>query len=485
MKKQTRSQKALVPAGRVVMTNDSFQNFEARIGYGTGNVSDGAQYNVDYLSRNRFRVEAMYRSSWICGKAVDTIAEDMTKRGIEINSEMDPEESEKLLVAWKRMRVWDHLCDTIKWSRLYGGAIAVMLIDGQALETPLRIETVGKGQLKGLAVYDRWMVTPSVNDLITELGPNLGLPKFYTVMPGGKNVGLASMKIHYSRVIRFEGQDLPFFQRQSEMLWGQSVLERLYDRLLAFDSTTQGAAQLVYKAHLRTYKVDGLRDIIAMGGKALEGLVKQIDFIRSTQSNEGMTLMDGKDEFEAHAYSFAGIDLVLLQFAQQLSGALNIPLTRLFGQSPAGMNSTGESDLTTYYDGIEQEQERRLRAGVETLLQITYRSLYGKPLPEGTDFTFRPLWQMSDKEKSEIAGAVSTAVSALVNGSVIGRKTALKELRQSSRVTGIFTNISDEAIEAADDSVSMGEFPVEPGFDGDAEDEGEDQNKRIAPKRAA
>src|SRR6185437_7701108 len=152
--------------------------------------------------------------------------------------------------------------------------------------------------------------------------------------------------------IRIDGQDLPYFQRWAENLWGQSVLERLFDRLLAFDSTTQGTAQLVYKAHLRTYKVENLREIIAMGGPALDGLQKQIEFIRSTQTNEGMTLMDTKDEFEAHSYTFSGLDNVLLQFAQQCSGALDIPMVRLFGQSPAGLNATGESDLRTYYDGI-------------------------------------------------------------------------------------------------------------------------------------
>ncbi len=492
MKKQPRpspkqSTKALRPNARVQTTNDSFQNFEARIGYGTGNVSDGGSYSIDYLSRNRLRVESMYRSSWICGKAVDSIAEDMTKRGIEIVSEMDPGEIDELMAFWKKLKLWDAIADTIKWSRLYGGAIAVLLIDGQDFATPLRIETVGRDQFKGLLVFDRWMVQPSLQDLVTELGPDMGLPRFYELTggsaAGGPSLGLPQTRIHYSRVLRMVGQDLPFFQRVAEMLWGQSVLERLYDRLLAFDSTTQGAAQLVYKAHLRTYKVEDLRSIIAMGGPGLEGLIKQIDFIRQTQTNEGMTLMDTKDEFEAHSYSFGGLDVVLLQFAQQLSGALNIPLTRLFGQSPAGMNSTGESDIRTYYDGIEQEQERRLRSGIDRMIQVSYRSKFGKPAPDGTDFTFRPLWQLSDVEKAGIATNVTSAITSAVSSGIIGRQTAMKELRQSSRVTGIYSNIADEAIEAAPDDVDAGgEFgPADPfGKPGEADDEND-----TSPKEAA
>ncbi|MFX8211283.1 phage portal protein, partial [Acinetobacter baumannii] len=79
----------------------------------------------------------------------------------------------------------------------------------------------------------------------------------------------------YSRVIRLEGDDLPYYQRIAENGWGLSVLEPLWDRLIAFDSASVGAGQLVYKAHLRTYSVDGLRNIIAAGGDALKGLMSQ------------------------------------------------------------------------------------------------------------------------------------------------------------------------------------------------------------------
>lgn len=458
MKHKRTSTKALRPNARVVATADSFQNAQARLGYGAGSQMDSSTYAVDYLSRNRARLDAMYRSSWICGKAVDAIAEDMTKRGIELNSEADPQEIDALMAAWKRARVWDALADTVKWSRLYGGAIAVLLIDGQNLSTPLRIDRIGRDSFKGLLVLDRWQVQPSLSQLVTDLGPDLGMPQFYSTVGAVGGAQLPQTKIHYSRIIRLDGQDLPFYQRVSENGWGQSVLERLFDRLLAFDSTTQGVAQLVYKAHLRTYKVEGLRDIIAMGGAALEGLTKQIEFLRSTQTNEGLTLMDSKDEFEAHSYSFGGLDVVLLQFAQQLSGALNIPLTRLFGQSPAGLSATGESDLRTYYDGIEQEQERRLRSGIAKLLAVSYRSLFGQDLPAGSDFTFRPLWQHSELEKAQMAAGVTGAITQAQTSGVIGRQTALKELRQASRVTGVFSNITDKMIEAADDDVDAGEF---------------------------
>ncbi|MFX8813048.1 phage portal protein, partial [Acinetobacter baumannii] len=91
-----------------------------------------------------------------------------------------------------------------------------------------------------------------------------------------------------------------------------------------------------------------------------------------------------------------GLDNILMQFGQQIAGALGIPLVRLFGQSPAGFSATGESDLSNYYDNINQQQEGRMRTPLHKLLEIVSRSKLGKPLPDSFKFDFASLWQIDD-----------------------------------------------------------------------------------------
>ena len=444
-------------------TTDSFTNFAASVGYGTANQSSLAGYSLDFVSRNRVQMEAAYRSSWICGKAVDMRAEDMTREGIEFQaSDLDAEDLENLERAASGLRIWPSLTSALKWSRLYGGAIAVMLIDGQRPETPLRLDTIKKGQFKGLLVLDRWVAYPTLGQLIKELGPDMGKPEFYDVQQDSQ--ALPTMRIHHSRVVRFEGVELPYWQRIAENLWGQSVLERLWDRLLAFDSTTQGAAQLVYKAHLRTYKIEGLRDIIAAGGKMYQGLVAQIELIRQFQSNEGLTLMDAKDSFEAHSYTFAGLDNILMQFAEQVSGALEIPLVLLFGQSPAGF-SDGDANVRTYYDSIKRDQESQMRVGVGKIYNALFRSTFGTEPPENFDFKFKSLWQVSDAEKLDMADKGTTAIKGAFDSGIIGRATALQELRALSDKTGVWSNITDDLITEAEDEPPPSPEGVDPNAD--------------------
>ncbi|WP_354676764.1 DUF1073 domain-containing protein [Cupriavidus plantarum] len=488
-KAQIRAHRAEVAASASAkrwMTGDSFQNFEARLGLGTNNQASHFSYGFDFVSRNRVQLEAMYRSSWVVGAVVDCVADDMTRAGTDIDADLDPADQNKLNAAFERMALWDRVNDTIKWGRLYGGALAVMLIDGQDPATPLRLDSIGKDQFKGLYVLDRWLVQPTLEDLVTEMGPDIGMPRYYDVV--ADSMALRRQRIHYSRVLRIDGVDLPYWQKISENLWGQSVIERLIDRLVAFDSTTIGAAQLVYKAHLRTLKIDKLREIIAMGGPALEALIKNVDMIRRFQSNEGMTLVDAADDMQTDTYQFSGLDNVLLQFGQQLSGATQIPLVRLFGQSPAGLNSSGESDWRNYYDGIAQQQERKLRSPVTRLYGVVIRSELGKPPPEGFAYGFKSLWQLSDTEKAQNAKTTVEAVTGALDADVIDRPTAMKELRQSSHSTGLFTSITDEQITEAEN-----EPPPAPELSLDPDDRpeeappepGQDPRRRAAVPDAA
>ena len=433
-------------------TMDSFVNFAHKLGIGADNALSSGTYGYNPITRNRVLLEWIHRGSWLGGVAIDLIADDMTRAGIEFKCKMKPEDSETVERAATSMNIWPAIYETIRWARLYGGSLGVLLVDGQDPKTPLRIETVGKDQFKGLLTLDRWMVEPSLEDLCTEYGPDLGNPNFYRVQSNAP--ALRGQTVHRSRIaFRLMGVELPYQQRLQENLWGISVLERLYDRMIAFDSATTGAAQLVFKSYLRTLKIAGMREIVAAGGAPLNGLMQYTEIMRRYQGIEGITLLDLEDEFEAQgSQAFSGLDAVLLQLGQQLSGALQIPLVRLFGQSPAGLNSTGESDLRMFYDHIRQQQRKTLLSGVSLTYKLISQSNSVK-LPDNYAIDFRSLWQLDDKEKATVAKDLVLAVTGALDGSIISQQVAIKELRQSSAGTGIFTNITDEDIEAADANV--------------------------------
>jgi len=351
-------------------------------------------------------------------------------------------------VAMTRLGIWHSLLEAIKWGRLYGGAVAMIVIDGQDPSTPLNVSTVGRGQFRGLRVFDRWQLQPSLQNIVVD-GMDFGLPMFYDVISDVTTGQVSNVRIHHTRVIRQIGVQLPAYQAITEQMWGESVVERMYDRLMAFDTATSGAANLIQKAHLRTVQIDKLREVLAAGGKAEENLLQMFHHMRMLQTNEGLTLLDKEDTFQAHSYTFSGLSDMILQFGQQIAGATGIPLVRLFGQSPAGLSATGESDLRMYYDNVASQQESRLRDGLMRVLQVMHQSLFGTPAPQSFDFDFVALWQTSSKEKADISTAVTNTVVAAFNAGIISADVALQELKQSSESTGVFSNITQEEIDQA------------------------------------
>jgi phage-related protein (TIGR01555 family) len=434
---------------RKQFTADSFQNVAANLGYGTQSLPSAGTYGFNPVSRLQTKLEWMYRGSWLVRKVVDCPANDMTRAGIDISTAVTPAAITELHEYWSELRIWKQLNDAIKWGRLYGGCLAVIMIQGQDESTPLRLETVAQGAFRGLLIMDRWMVQPSLSDFVDEFGPDFGMPKYYRTITDGS---IPRMTIHYSRVIRFEGDDLPYWQRIAENGWSASVVEQLYDRLLAFDSATTGAAHLVYKAHLRTYSVKGMREMVGAGGSMLQAFTDSMQLIRLMQSIEGLTVIDAEDKLEYHTPgAFSGLSDALTQFSQQLAGACGIPLVILFGQSPSGF-STGETDVRNYYDRISAEQKDDLTEPSHRLLRISFKSKFGVMPPQGLEATFNPLWQLTEKERADNAATITSTVVAGHSAGLVSDQVALKELRQSAQETGVWSNISDEDIANAEDT---------------------------------
>lgn len=420
-----------------------------RVGNYTPNTFNATGYAPAFKTLRRQQLEWAYQGSWICGLAVDIIAEDMTREGIDIQC-ADPKIIDTLQSMLDDARVWEGLCDAVKWSRLYGGAIAVMLIDGDDMERPLG--KIRPGSFRGIAVFDRWQVDQKTTEVVQELGPNFGKPAYYRILPGMSEVstGNSGMRVHHSRVLRFEGRRLPYYLRTAYQGWGASVLEPIFGLVQAFDLATSGASQLLSKAYLRYYKVKGLRDILT-NGIAREGFLKQMDIMREFQGIEGLTVGDTEDDFQTLSYTFTGIPEIMLQIGQQISGAIGVPLVRLFGQSPVGFNSTGESDLRIYYDNVRHDQDTDLRPGMKRLLAVMYESATGQKPGRDLDFEFRSLWQMTNEQRAAAAQTMVGAITTALASDAITTSVAMKELRKLSDTVGIFSSISDEDIAAAEE----------------------------------
>jgi phage-related protein (TIGR01555 family) len=435
-----------------VKTLDAFQNIMARLGFGSNNLSEGAAYPLTRLTRDYTLLTSLYRSHWIIRKIIDTVPEDMVKNWIGLTCQLEPKHIDDFNKAVRKTLTKEKILEGLQWGRLYGGAAAIILIEGHEnmLDQPLSLDYVMPGGYKGLMVLDRWSGISPTGELIDDINnPEFGLPATYQItIENGKAV-----KVHHTRVLRFTGRKLPRFERIAENNWTISEIEVIFDELKKRDNTSWNIASLIFLANIRVLKQGQLGTML---GTATPQLQQQLHNTLSAQnqlmSNMGMMVIDKDADFDTKSYQFSGINDIYESFMLDLSGAAEIPATKLFGRSPAGMNASGESDAQNYDGTIETKQEANLRPVLDKLFPIIAVSLWGT-VPDDFDYKFNPVRSISNEKLADITTKTTTSIKDTFDSGLISRKTALMELRQASEMTGVFSNITDKEIKAASDEI--------------------------------
>lgn len=434
---------------------DAFTNMLARLGAGTPNLLEGTEYTTERMTRDFATLNALYRESWIVRRIVDVIPADMLKNWITITSGIEPAVEKKISLALRRTQLIDKLKRGMQWGRLYGGALGIMLVkhQGNDLTTPLRLDYIMPGDFAGMLIFDRWNGVSPSSELVDDVtDPEYSYPKYYTISDP-TNGGM--VQIHHSRCIRFPGNLLPYWEELSELQWGASVIEPIMDDLKKRDNVSWNIAQLTFMANLRVLKMEDLGQLLASTDAISQReLYNTIQAQNILMSNMGLQIMDSKDSMETHQYTFGGLADVYQQFLMDIAGAAEMPVTKLFGRSPAGLNATGESDLQNYYDMIAEKQESYLRPILNKVLPPFIISTLGS-MPDDFDFDFDPVAEPSDKERAELAKTGTDNVVAAFNAGLISQRMALQELKQQSERTGVWTNITDEDIAKASETVEV------------------------------
>lgn len=349
---------------------------------------------------------AAYSSSWLPRKIVDIPALDSCRKWRDWQAKKP--QIEAIEEEEKRLNVKGKVLEAAKKGRLFGGA-ALYIGTGEANPAlPLDVERMEKGGIRYLNVITRRQLSAGEIDRNPE-SEWYGRPGSYTL--SGAN-GM-QIDIHPSRLVLFTGA-MPAddeINGNPWQGWGDSVLQSTLDAIKNADSTAGNIASLVFEA-----KIDIIRipDFMAnLNNEAYRSkILERYSLANMSKGINGTLLLDKEEEYETKSASLAGLTDILMAFMQIVSGAADIPVTRLLGQSPAGMNSTGTSDMKNYHDRIQSMQELELQPAMRRLDECIERS--AGVVDPAVYYRWSPLEQMSEKERAEIFKTTADAARQLV-----------------------------------------------------------------------
>ena len=442
---------------------DTFQNTAARTGLGTNSLLNFTDYPLTRLTQNYPLLTSLYRNSWIIAKIIDTLAADMTKKGFSIQSDAPVEDITRLYKEITRKNVMGDFREGIRWGNLYGGAIGIMLVEGQEdFSQPLDVNLIPPNGYKGLLVIDRWDgVFPDI-EIVTDLASkDRGYPKYYNVTSQNTtDLNQDSIRVHHTRVIRFTGRDLPAWEKRMETYWGGSVIEPVIEELVKRDNASGNIGALIFQANLKVFGIEDFgSDMGTMTESSKKELYNTVSAMNSLMSSQGMILMGKNDVFETKQYSFSGLGEIYELFMLDIAGASGMPATKIFGREPAGMSATGESDLQIYYDRISTEQEEKMSSQILKLLPVLCMSSIGY-YPDDLETTWNSIRTLSDESKMDLMGKGLASVASMYTSGIWSRSQSLKASKETGDMIGMLQFISDEEIAEAEEEDKQANLPV-------------------------
>ncbi len=412
---------------------DNWQNLLTGLGVATRDKLESTTIEAG-VPLSEVQLEILYRDDDMAARICDTVPEEMLRKGFEVQidsgeeaTEIKPEDintaQSDIKTKCDGLGIQTKFIEAMVWARLFGGSVIVIgANDGASRETmkePLNEARIS--EIESLNVIDRrYVAVASWYD--DPIQSKYGEPKTYYIQNAVGSMGAVDqLEIHETRIIPFHGTRSTIQRKQELDGWSDSVLQRVHKVLRNFNVGWQGCAHLFTDASQAVYKMKDL--IKTMSSNNPDTIMRRMRVLDMNRSVARAIAIDSDgEEFERQKYDFGNIDSVLQMFILRLSAAARMPATILMGQSPAGMDATGDSDFRWFYDTIatarENDLKPKLRRVVELIMVSSEGPTKGKK-PDNWSIQFPSLWQMTPKEESEVRKNTADTDDIYINQGVV------------------------------------------------------------------
>ena len=332
--------------------------------------------SINYVPGNNLGIiseyQELYEENWLARHIIDFPIEDAFgqwrvwpdkyKRAME-------SEEEKLDYKVK-------VIDALTTADVDGGVLIVMFVNNQTdMSSPLDIDQIKKGDLLKIEVFDMLMVNKKDIEEINPLSDRYLKPNLYEIVGGVSN-----NEFHYSRCIEIHGLELPRIKRRlignTQMLWGRSRLHPMREVVKDYIEADNVVSKILKRLALIFVKEPGVSH--ARTTKAFSKINKAVFNISRNIGLHGLLYGDSKAEIGSISTSVSGLSDLIERKQENVSGAGEIAVTRLFGKAKAGMSGdTNDGDIRNYQGFLQKYRNRKIEV-MKPLEHALIRSATGR-----------------------------------------------------------------------------------------------------------
>ena len=403
------------PAGSAYGSLTAGGIMNSKTGMGTSLDNTESSFFQPTRMNTRYQLEILRVQSWAARKFFEIPVDDMLMRWRAWMGDEGDSSVEMMMEAEERHQIRSQLRQAMIAGRQYGTSLMIMVTKEAALDTPLMLNQIRPGDLVGLPVFDRFSAsvhTRNFNYLDTSMA-GVQHPELYRIHPTRGD----GFYVHSSRVLRFDGIMPPTSDGFTVYDWDWGISEIIPAMLSVLQDQTiaSAAAHLTQVASIPVLTISGLRE--AVSGKSdltPEQIGQQVNSMMSIFRL--MMLDKGNEDFTRVPVTFGGFDKIQQMAAVRLAASAGIPYTRFFGQSPGGLNATGDSDWRNYCAMVEGQRHEKLSRNIQRLDEMLARDAGVAEVP---GYEWNPLMDIDQKSVAETSLIKTQALREGIDGGMI------------------------------------------------------------------
>ncbi|CAN7376084.1 DUF1073 domain-containing protein [Bradyrhizobium sp. LjRoot220] len=334
---------------------------------------------------------------------VETIATEMTRKWIRIEAKGEKDKSRRIAQLGdelERLQVRERFGQICEVDGYFGRAHLYIdtgqTDDRQELLTPIgngtnsiSKEKISRGSIKRLAVVEPIWCYPANYNSNNPLKPDWYNPQTWFAMAN---------ELHTSRLLPFVGREVPDLLKPAYSFGGLSLTQMAKPYVENWLNTRQSVADIIQAFSQMVLKTN-LGETLTPGG---DQLFARVDLFNNTRDNRGTMVIDKEsEEFENVSAPLGTLDALQAQTQEHMASVSRIPLIKLLGISPHGMNATAEPELRAFYDTIHAFQGKFFTPNLKRIFALAQLNIWGRVDPD-LSFVYVPLWSMTEKEEAEV-----------------------------------------------------------------------------------
>jgi phage-related protein (TIGR01555 family) len=292
--------------------------------------------------------------------------------------------------------------------------LAQDLGDGRNDRSKMKVNP--KNPLQRLAVIEPIWCYPQRYNSNDPLRPDWYNPEVWFCM---------SKEIHASRLLTFVGNKVPDILKPAYAFGGLSRSQIAKPYVDNWLTTRQSVNDLIHSFSVMVLMTD-MSAMISSSNAALDGsdagsttgdaMFNRLDMFNSLRDNRGIfALNKDTEDFKNVTTPLSTLDSLQAQSQEHMASVSRIPLVKLLGVSPAGLNASSEGEIRAFYDTIHAFQEQFFRPGLSRVIDFCQLSLWGEVDPAIT-IRFEELWSIDALQEATIRKMDAETDDILVNG---------------------------------------------------------------------